>query len=454
MGPDYKRPEATPIPAAYAGVSNGWKVAQPQAQIPKGNWWRIFQDPDLEELEARAALDNQQLKAIIQRFLEARAQMEITRAGLFPNIAFTGSAIRQRTSVNEPSILSGTAIGSASTFNDFTVPLNLSYEIDLWGRVRRSVENAREQMQASADDIETIKLGIQAEIAVDYFTVCALDLQRQVLLSSVEVFSKSLELTLNRRAGGVASDLDVAQARTVLKTTQAQLPVVALQRSQLEHALALLIGQPASTFRILPRTRALTPPLIPPGLPSALLERRPDVAAAERRMAAANASIGVAKAAFYPTVVLNGLAGFESVNAGSVFNGASRLWSIGPSVNLPIFEGGRLRANLRLAYATYQEMVDNYRQSVLAAFTDVEDNLAAQTLMAEQYAAQSEALLAARKELEIANNRYRDGLTTYLEVATAENTALNIEFSTTQLRGQQLVATVGLIKALGGGWHN
>jgi len=319
--------------------------------------------------------------------------------------------------------------------------------------VRRSVESARAQARASADDVETIRLVIQAEVAVDYFTLRALDSERAVLNSCVEVFAKSLQLTRNRRAGGVASDLDVAQARTVLKTTQAQLPAVALQRAQAQHALAVLAGKPASTFRVPERRLSAAPPLVPPGLPSELLERRPDISAAERRVAAANASIGVAKAAFFPTVQLNGLAGLESVDAGTLFNGSSRLWAVGPSLTLPLFEGGRLRASLRLAKAAYEEMVANYRQSVLTAFSEVEDNLAAQALLANQYEAEGDALLAARKQLEIANNRYRDGLITYLEVATAESTALNLEFSATQLRGQQLVATVALVKALGGGWQ-
>src|SRR6266446_8042265 len=226
-----------------------------------------------------------------------------------------------------------------------------------------------------------------------------------------------------------------------------------LQRAQFEHALGLLVGQPASTFRISERALSAAPPLIPSGLPSELLERRPDISAAERRMAAANASIGVAKAAFFPTVQLNGLVGFESLNAGTLFNGASRLWAVGPSITLPVFEGGRLRANLRFANATYEEMIATYRQSVLTAFSEVEDNLAAQTLLANQYAAESDALVAARKQLEIVNNQYSDGLITYLEVATAQSTALNVEFTATQLRGQQLVAAVSLVKALGGGWQ-
>ena len=461
VGPDYKRPEATTIPATYTGATNvvatdatnTWKVAEPQAQLPKGNCWEIFGDSELDELERQALIANQQLNVAVARLEEARAQMNITRAGLFPNVSVSGSFTRQRTSPNAPSTATGKAFGTTSTFNDLFVPLTVGYEVDLWGRVRRSVESARAQMEASADDIETIKLMIQAEVAVDYFTLRALDAQKQVLTSSVEVFTKSLQLTQNLRAGGAVSDLDVAQAQTVLKTTQAQLPSVVLQRTQFEHALALLVGQPASGFHISEHPLSTAPPLIPPEMPSELLERRPDIAAAERRMASANASIGVAKAAFFPTVQLNGLAGFESVSAGSLFNWSSRVWAVGPSITLPIFEGGRLRAGLQFAKATYDEMVATYRQTVLGAFSEVEDSLAAQTLLANQYAAESDALVAARKQLEIVNNQYRDGLITYLEVATAESTELNVEFTATQLRGQQLVAAVTLVKALGGGWQ-
>jgi multidrug efflux system outer membrane protein len=453
VGPDYHRPEATTIPAGYANSTNGWKVAQPQGQLPKANWWEVFGDPGLSALETQAGAANQQLKAAVERFAEARAAMDATRSGLFPNVGAGFSAIRQRVSPYAPLTTTGQAIGQPSIYNDFTMPLDLSYEVDLWGRVRRSVESAHAQAHASADDFEAIKLTIQAEVALDYFTLRALYSEQAVLRSSIKVFSKSFDLTMNRRTGGVATDLDVAEAKTVLKTTQAQIPAVALQRAQFEHALALLVGQPAATFRIPERSLSAAPPLIESGLPSELLERRPDISAAERRMAAANASIGVAKAAFFPTVQLNGLAGLESVNAGTLFNWSSRMWAVGPSLTLPLFEGGKLRAGLRFANATYEEMVANYRESVLTAFSEVEDSLAAQSLLANQYDAQSDALIAARKQLEIANNRYRDGLTTYLDVATAESTELNIEFSTVQLRGQQLVAAVTLVKSLGGGWQ-
>src|SRR5882724_4082617 len=334
VGPDYKRPVATRIPGAYTGATNalttsvgatnGWKIATPQAQIPKGDWWGIFGDVELNELENQASASNQQLKVAVARLDEARAQMDVTRAGLFPNVSASGSFVRQRVSPNTPSAITGKPFGTSSTFNDFYVPLSLGYELDVWGRVRRSVESASAQAQASADDLETIRLMIQAEVAVDYFSLRALDAERAVLDSSVGVFTKSLQLTSNLRAGGAVSDLDVAQAQTVLKTTEAQLPAVMLQRKQFEHALALLVGQSASTFRVAERALSTVPPLIPPGLPSELLERRPDISSAERSMASANASIGVAKAAFFPTVQLNGLAGFESLDTGTLFNWSSR----------------------------------------------------------------------------------------------------------------------------------
>jgi multidrug efflux system outer membrane protein len=457
VGPDYKRPEATTVPDAYSvatiDTNSDWKVAEPKGQLPKGNWWEMFNSPELNDLETQAAHANQNLKAAVDRFDESRAQLNITRAGLFPSIDFAGSASRQRTSPNEPSILTGKPIGYAATYNDFTMPLEFSYEVDAWGSVRRSVEYARATMQASADDVATINLGIQAAVAMDYFNLRALDTEMAVLRSSVQVFSRSLDLVVNQRQGGIATDLEVAQAQTVLKSTEAQLPYVALQRAQFEHALALLVGQPAPSFRIPAHVMRVVPPRIPAGLPSELLEQRPDISAAERSMAAANANIGVAKAAFYPTIILNGLGGLESVNAGTLFNASSRMWSIGPTLTLPIFEGGRLRAGLQLSEATYDEMVANYRQTVLTAFSEVEDSLASQDLLANQYEAENGALLAARKQLEVANDQYREGLITYLDVATAQSTELNTEFTTVQIRGQQLVAAVSLVQSLGGGWQ-
>jgi multidrug efflux system outer membrane protein len=328
----------------------------------------------------------------------------------------------------------------------------LSYEIDLWGRVRRAVESATAQKEAIADDVESARLAIQAETAADYFTIRALDADKALLLSSIEVYRKSLALVRNRRAGGMVSDLDVAQAETVLKTAEAQLPDTALQRAKFEHALAVLTGKNASLFHVAERPLEMGPLVIPPGLPSELLERRPDIAAAERRMAAANAGIGAATAAFFPTVKFNGVAGFQSGDIRTLFDWPSRLWALGPSLSLPLFQGGQLTANLRQAKAAHEETVARYRQTVLAAFADVENNLAAEQLLAAQYEQVTAALKAARKQLEIANNRYSSGLVTYLEVATAQNTALSTERTSVRLRGQQLVAAVALIKSLGGGW--
>jgi multidrug efflux system outer membrane protein len=454
VGPDYRRPAAAAVPSAYAGDTGAWKVAQPRAGIPKGEWWKVFGDPRLDALEIQAAESNQQLAVALQQFAEARALLDVTRAGFFPNLDVAGSAIRQRTSPNSPLETTGQPLGAANTYNNFEVPLDLSYELDVWGRVRRSVESARAQAQASADDLETVLLAIQAEVATDYFSLRALDSEQAVLRSSVAVFRASRDLTRNRRLGGVAIDLEVAQAETLLRTTRAQLPAVELQRAQYEHALAVLTGQVASGFRIPEAGLAGEPPAIPPGLPSDLLERRPDISAAERRMAAANADIGVAQAAFFPTFDLIGLAGFDSLDSGSLLRRSSGLWAVGPAVTVPLFEGGRLKAGLRYSQAKYQEIVAAYRGVVLTAYAEVEDSLAAQNLLALQFTDEEAALLSARQQLAQANIRYRDGLVTYLEVATAESSELNVEFTVAQIRGQQLIAAVDLVKALGGGWQD
>ena len=447
VGPKYHQPKV-PVPVAY----DGWKIAEPQGNKPKGNWWEVFQDPELNQIEWEVTTTNQELKAAFARFEQAREAVNIARSGFFPNITLSPSATRERDSANRQ--VQGRAARSAITYNNFTVPLDAGYELDLWGRVRQTVAAQKAGEQASADDLASFTLALQAEAASDYFTLRALDAESALLNTNIEVFRKSLELTRNRRAGGIATDLDVAQAETVLKTTEAQLPATALQRAKLEHALAVLTGKAASDFKVSPRLQSLQPPNVPPGVPSELLERRPDIAGAERRMAAANDSIGIARAAFYPTVQLNGVAGLQSVNAGTVFNWSSRLWSIGPSITVPIFEGGKLRASERQAKAAYDEMTADYRQTVLTAFAEVEDNLSAETLLAAQFESEQQALKSARKTLEVANNRYRAGLVTFLEVATAQNDELVQERATVQLSGERLVAAVSLIKSLGGGWES
>ena len=453
VGPNYQRPEATSIPPAYTGVSDEWKVAVPQANLPKGNWWEIFGDPELSRLETEATEANQDLKAAYARFNQARAVVDVTRSGLFPRLSASFYPTEQHDSENRP-------VGGkpGKTYDTFILPFDLSYEFDLWGRVRRTVESATAQVQAVADDVESVRLAIQADVAANYYTIRALDADKALLLWSIDAYRKSLALVRNRRAGGMVSDLDVAQAETILKTAEAQLPDNVLQRARFEHALAVLTGKNASLFHLAERALIPEPPLVPAGLPSELLERRPDVAAAERRMAAANANIGVATAAFFPTIKFGGQAGFWSGdlnanrNMSTLLSWPSEFWAVGPSLTLPLFQGGQLSANLRQAKAAYEETVARYRQTVLTAFADVENNLAAEHLLARQYEEVLAALKAARRQLEVANNRYDAGLVTYLEVATAQNTTLGIERSTMRLRGQQLVATVALIKSLGGGW--
>jgi multidrug efflux system outer membrane protein len=451
VGPDYKRPAAVePMPAVYAGATNEWKRATPAAHLPKGAWWKAFGDADLNRLEQQADAANQTLRAAVARFEQARAAADVSRAGLFPRIGVAGVAARQSDSENRPLATTGDAAGKSFTYDNFSIPFDLSYELDLWGRVRRQLESARATQQAVADDVEAVRLAIAAEVAADYFTIRALDAERRVLTDSIAAYCKSLELTRNRRASGLVSDLDVAQAETVLKTAEAQVPALELTRAQFEHALAVLTGQAATTFWLIEAPLETEPPVIPAELPSALLERRPDIAAAERRMAAANAGIGVAKAAFFPTVRFNGLAGFQSIDAGTLFNWPSRFWGVGPSLTLPLFEGGQRNANLRSARAGYEEDVARYRQTVLTAFAEVEDNLAAQRLLAEQLERERAAWQSASKQLEISDIRYRGGLVSYLSVAIAQTAALERERAVARARGQQWVATVALIKSLGG----
>ncbi|MHC1744164.1 MAG: efflux transporter outer membrane subunit [Syntrophobacteraceae bacterium] len=449
VGPNYQRPEVTTIPPAYTASENGWKIGTPQAHLPRGNWWEVFGDPELNRLEAEASEANQDIKAAAARFEQARASADVARSGLFPRLGGAFLPVRQRDSENRPA---GGKPGE--TYDSFTVPFDLSYELDLWGRVRRTVEAAKAQAQAGAADLESVRLAIQAEIAADYFAVRALDSDKALLEASIEVYRKSLDLVRNRRAGGVVSDLDVAQAETVLQTTEAQLPENELQRTKFQNALAVLTGNNASLFRLPERPLDQAPFVIPPDLPSELLERRPDIAAAEQRMAAANANIGVAKAAFFPTIKFNGLAGFQSADVGKLFNAASYLWAVGPTLTLPFFQGAQLSANLRQARAAHEEAVAKYRGTVLAAFADVENNLAGEHLLAREYEQIRGAIQSARKQMEIANNRYREGLVTYLEVATAQNAALTTERTGARLRGQQRLAVVALIKSLGGGWQS
>jgi multidrug efflux system outer membrane protein len=468
VGPNYQRPAAfnsQPLPESFEGVGTNtasspnvpaelaqWKPATPSADRGRGEWWAAFDDDVLNGLETLAAADNQNLAAGLARFEQARALVKVARSSFFPQLNFSPSVTRQRTSANAPQL--GVAAGQAYQYNNFTLPADLSWEVDLWDRIRRQAEGARARLVATADDLESLRLAVQAEIASDYYVLRALEAERRILVGTIETYRRSLELTQNRRRGGVVTELDVSEAETQLRIAEAQLPAIDLQHENLLHAMAMLCGRPATGFQ-LPRAQPPrdTLPTVPAGLPSELLERRPDIAAAERRMAAANADIGVAMSAFYPRIVFNGAAGFQSVNAGTLFDWPSRLWAIGPSLELPLFTGGRNRAQLDLARRSYDEAVANYRTSVLTAFQEVEDQLAAQRLLAAQLDAENAALASARQTLEIANNRYKAGLVTYLEVATANSAALAQERAVVQLQGERQVALISLIKALGGTWR-
>jgi multidrug efflux system outer membrane protein len=460
VGLDFHRPPAIasqPVPAAFTETVSAtnlpeWKVAQPAANLSRGAWWKIFDRAELNRLEQLATTNNQSLAATAAQVEQARALVKIARADFFPQLSAQPSYTRQRTSVNAP--VSGKSAGTAYTYNTFLAPLDLNWELDLWGRVRRESEGAQARFAAVADDLESARLSLQAEVASDYFMLRSLEAEHALVADTITTYRRSLELTQNRRKGGIASDLDVSQAETQLRVAEAELPALDLQRETVLHALATLCGQPATGFQLAPENVAASAiPNLPVSLPSELLERRPDIAAAERRMSAANADVGVAKSAFYPRVFLTGVAGYQSLSTSTFFDWPSHVWALGPSVNLPLFTGGRNRAQLAVARAAYDETVANYRETALTAFQEVEDELSAQRLLAAQFGAQSAAVAAAQHTLDISNNRYRAGLETYLDVATAQSATLSNERTVVQLAGQRLVAEVALIKALGGGWH-
>lgn len=445
VGPRYSRPSAE-VPQAYKEIPAGWKAAQPSDQLSRGKWWEIFGDPQHNTLQEQVTVSNQDLKAAQARFMQARALVRFSRAGYFPTVTASPSASRTRVSRNVPGVVSG------STVNDFVIPIDVSYEADVWGRVRRTVESARAEAQATAADLESTSLSLHAELAVDYFQIRSLDAEEDLLQSTVSAFEEALQLTLNRFHGGIASQVDVEQARTQLETTRAQMIDVQVERAQFEHAVAALIGKPASSFSLPRLPLDAPPPAIPPGIASALLERRPDIAAAERRMAEANANIGVAKAAYYPQILLAGSGGLESRAIQTLVNGPSAFWSIGGAAVQTLFDGGRRRAVSEQARAAYDENVANYRQSVLTAFQEVEDNLAAQRILETEAKTQDAAVASAQQSLALSLNRYKGGVTTYLEVITAQSAALANERAAVQILGRRMSAAVLLIKALGGGW--
>jgi NodT family efflux transporter outer membrane factor (OMF) lipoprotein len=454
VGPNYVRPEAPLTPAykeappeAYknAGV---WKSAQPSDDRLRANWWELFADKQLDSLEQQVALANQDLKAAEARFREARALVGYARAAEFPTIG-VGSAIRSlRDSPNQPYF----PLRSSHATGDFALPADLSYEIDLWGRIRRNVVAAGEKAQATAADLESVKLSLHAELAIDYFELRSADAQQRLLEDTVNAYSDSLQLARNRLDGGVSPESDVAQAKTQLDTARVQATDIAVRRAQYEHAIAVLIGQPPASFGLAAAPLDSQPPAVPIGLPSELLERRPDIAAAERRAGEANEQIGIAIAAYYPSLSLNGVGGFESSSSASWFNWPSRLWAVGLSLAETVYDGGRRHAKTEAARAQYDAAIADYRQTTLSAFQQVEDNLAALSILEREAQQQDEAVDSAKNNLRIFTDRYVGGRDNYLQVITAQTAYLDNERNQVEIRRRRMDATVLLVKALGGGW--
>jgi multidrug efflux system outer membrane protein len=450
VGPNY-RPPTNSVPTDYKAVALGaWKEGRTLDTVPKGNWWEIFGDTNLNALEAQAAQANQELKAAVARVDQARAIARVAHSDLLPGLNLDPSFNRQRYSPDaNPSFGNITA-------NTFSTPLDLSYEVDLWGRVRRGFESARADAQASLAEFYNVLITLQSDVAQNYFVLRSLDAEIATVTGTVGLRQEQVRLVQSRYDGGVGSELAVAQAETELATTEAEAAALARQRDQLENGIAILVGSNPSVFR-LPASLAPDwnpqPPVIPAGLPADLLERRPDVATAERQLASANAKIGVAQAAFFPVLTLTGSGGYLSGDVDTLFNWDSRTWSLGPSLSLPIFAGGRNRANYKRSQAALAEATALYRQQVLVAFGDVENSLSGIRHLADQAVAQERAVVNARRAADLATDRYRSGIVSYLEVVNASRDALAAERANAQLAGLRLIATVQLVKALGGGWE-
>ncbi len=446
VGPNYVRPPAEVAPT-YKEASN-FGLAQPTDTIPKGKWWEIYGDPTLNALQDQVTSSNQSLKVAQAQFLEARAAVRTARAAYFPNVTVSPNASSNRQSQSQA--LFGTT--SPVNYNNVELPVDVSYEPDVWGRVRRSVEAARSEAQASAADLASVDLSLHAELAMDYFQLRGLDSQKQLLDSTVLSYQKALELTQSRYSGGIASAVDLAQAQTQLETTRAEAIDVNVQRAAFEHAIAVLIGKPAAEFTQEPLPLIGAPPPIPTGLPSDLLERRPDIAASERRVQEANAQIGVARAAYFPLITLNGSGGFESSGFSNLLSGPAGFWSLAGTAAELIFDGGQRRGLSEQARAAYEQAVDQYRATTLTAFQEVEDNLAALRILQDEAKTEDDAVAAAQHSLDLSTTRYKGGVANYLEVTTAQSAALADEVSAVEILTRRITASVLLIKALGGSW--
>jgi NodT family efflux transporter outer membrane factor (OMF) lipoprotein len=446
VGPKYKVPEVT-APPAYKESSN-WKPAHPNEQQLGGNWWEIFQDPQLDTLELQINVSNQNLKAAVAQYQESRAALRYVRADYYPTVTAAPSATREEYSNNRPPQSSIAGL----TFNDFALPVNFSYQANVWGRVSRNVEAYREQAQATAADLAVMNLSMHATLAVDYFAARTLDAEEKLLRDTVAQYQQSLQLNDDLYQGGLGSEVAVEQAQTILQTTRAQLVDVGVSRARYEHAVAVLLGKAPADFSLPPLPLTTPPPSIPVGVPSELLERRPDIAAAERRVAAANAQIGLAESAYYPLVNIVGTGGFESGGITTLLQGPGAMWSVGASVVQTLFDGGRRRAATDEAKASYDSAVASYRQTVLTSFQQVEDNLAALRILEQEAGVQTLAVEAAQRSLDLSNSRYEGGVTSYLEVITAQNADLSDELTSVNILGRRMASAVLLIEAIGGGW--
>jgi NodT family efflux transporter outer membrane factor (OMF) lipoprotein len=459
VGPNYHRPTAPTAPAFKESAvpvpppnppNGGWKQVAPNDSAIRPNWWDIYQDPELNKLEDQVAVSNQTLKASYEQYMQARAAVQVARSQYYPTLQAGAGASQNRISNNRPLHLSGTG----AKFSDFILQGQAIWEPDFWGTVRRTVESQRATAQATAGDLANVDLSLRSELAMDYFELRGLDTQQQLLDNTVQQFQVYLGLTQARFRGGVATDSDVALAQTQLDQTRAQAIDIGVARAQFEHAIAMLTGVPASNFSLPPAPLDLELPQVPLGVPSQLLERRPDIAAAERRTDAANAQIGIAIAAYYPTITLNGGGGFESQRFGTWFQGPSSLWSLGGSASELLFDAGRRHALTEEARHGYELNVANYRQTVLLAFQEVEDNLSSLRILNSESVAQLRAVDSARRSLSISTYRYKGVVTTYLEVIIAQTTQLSNERTAADITTRQFAASVQLVKALGGGWDN
>jgi NodT family efflux transporter outer membrane factor (OMF) lipoprotein len=445
LAPKYEKPAVQEV-TTYKEAGE-WMQATAADATPRGNWWEAFGDPKLNELQQQLREGSYDLRAAIARFEQARALARRARSDVFPTVDAQASGVRARGSANAP-----TSNGTIATGNDFAAGVNLSWEIDLFGRLRNAARAAGNRAQASAADLAAVDLALRAELATDYFSLRGADAELKLLEDTVAAYDRAYQLTSNRYQGGIAAATDVDQAETQRQNARAQLASVRLQRAQLEHAIAVLLGLPPAGFTLGAAPFVGEPPPIATGLPSALLLRRPDVASAERAVAAANAEVGVARAAWFPVFVLGGSAGYEGTTSSNWFEAPSRFWSAGPSAQVPLLDFGARSAVNRQAAAAYEEAVASYRQTALTAYREVEDNLAALRHLADEVAADEAAAASAQRSAYHADRRYAAGVADYLEVASTQTAALQAQRSALEARVQRMNAAVGLVRALGGGW--